>query len=180
MLMLSFRAHANDDSALMKAMQSKGYILMLRHAIAPGFGDPDDIEIGDCSTQRNLDEQGREQSRQIGVWLKRNNITPSAIYSSQWCRCLDTARLLDLGEVKELSALNSFFQMAENRESNIKNLKQFISEQHTDKNLIIMITHSVTISAIAGQSVASGDGILLKLNKNASHEFISAIIPDIK
>ena len=152
---------------------------MLRHAIAPGFGDPDNIKIGDCSTQCNLDEQGREQSQQIGRWLKQNNIAPSAIYSSQWYRCLDTARLLNLGAVKELAALNSFFQMPENREKDLRNLKAFIAEQTTDNNLIIMVTHSVTISAISGQNVASGDEVLLKINEKKPYELVSTVSLDL-
>ncbi len=173
---LSFSAQATENnSKLINAMQSGGHILMIRHAIAPGFGDPDNIKIGDCRTQRNLDESGRKQSKQIGAWLKNNNIKPSAVYSSQWCRCLETAKLLDLGEVKELTPLNSFFQMTENRGLNLKALKEFISTRETDNKLIIMVTHSVTISAISGQSVASGDGVLLKLNKSGLYEFVDIV-----
>ena len=100
-----------NTSTLIKSMQSDGHILMIRHAIAPGFGDPEIFKIGDCSTQRNLDDQGRKQSAKIGEWLRSHNIKPSAIYSSQWCRCMDTARLLDLGKVQEFSALNSFYEI---------------------------------------------------------------------
>ena len=180
LMSLSLSAHANENNAkLIKAMQSGGHILMIRHAMAPGFGDPDNIKIGDCSTQRNLDESGRKQSKNIGHWLKNNNIKASAIYSSQWCRCLETAELLDLGKVKELPALNSFFQMTENREPNLRALNQFIYEQKTDDELIIMVTHSVTISAISGQSVASGDGVLLKLNTDSSYEVIDIVSADL-
>ena len=165
-------------SSQIETMQSNGYLLMIRHAIAPGFGDPDNIKIGDCSTQRNLDANGRKQSTEIGKWLSSNNINPSTIYSSQWCRCLETAKLLDLGTVKELPSLNSFYQMPENRETSLTALKQFISEQKTNGKLIIMVTHSVTISAISGQNVASGDGVLLKLNDSAPYELVSVFSPN--
>ncbi len=168
-----------NNSKLIEAMQSDGHILMLRHAMAPGFGDPENIKIGDCSTQRNLDGTGRTQSKQIGAWLKHNNIKPSAIYSSQWCRCLETAKLMDVGNVKELPALNSFFEMTENREPNLKKLNAFIAAQNTTNKLIIMVTHSVTISAIAGHSVASGDGVLLKLNKDKYFDVISVVKPEL-
>ncbi len=172
--------HAEDShKSQIKTMQAGGHILMIRHANAPGYGDPDNIKIGDCSTQRNLDERGRKQSAKIGKWLESNNIEPSAIYSSQWCRCLDTAQLLGLGAVKELSSLNSFFQMSQNRESSLRNLRQFISKQTTDNRLIIMVTHNITISAISGQNVAPGDGVLLKLNKSSPYEFISVLSTDI-
>lgn len=171
-------SNSNAESSgveLIKTMQSKGHILMIRHALAPGFGDPDNIKIGDCNTQRNLDETGRRQSKQIGAWLKHNQITPSAIYSSQWCRCKETAELLDLGSVEELSGLNSFFQMTENREPNLRALNQFIAKQAIDENLIIMVTHSVTISAISGKHVASGDGILLKLYDDKPFDVVTVV-----
>ncbi|WP_299871420.1 histidine phosphatase family protein [uncultured Cocleimonas sp.] len=174
-----FTAHAeNKDGALIKAMQGGGHILMIRHAKAPGFGDPANIKIDDCSTQRNLDQQGRQQSEKIGEWLRSNNIEVAEIYSSQWCRCLDTARLLNMGVVKELPALNSFFQMPENREPSLRTLKQFISDQSTNQKLIIMVTHHVTIAAISGQNVASGDGVLLKLNASAPFEFVGIFSPE--
>ena len=168
--------HAEDiPSNLIKAMQAGGHILMIRHANAPGFGDLDNIKIGDCSTQRNIDERGRKQSSKIGAWLRSHNIEPSSIYSSQWCRCLETAQLLDLGSVNELPSLNSFFQMPQNREPSLRSLKQFISEQSPEAGLIIMVTHHVTISAISGQNVQSGNGVLLKLNESAPYEFVSSI-----
>ncbi len=74
---------------------------MVRHAIAPGNGDPPNFNIGDCSTQRNLDDSGRTQARRIGRWLRSNGIKSARIYSSQWCRCLETAKLIDLGSVQE-------------------------------------------------------------------------------
>ena len=176
LLSFSFTLQAEEKTtSQIEAMQSNGYILMIRHALAPGFGDPSDIKIGDCSTQRNLNQVGREQATNIGKWLNKQNIKPSAIYTSQWCRCKETAQLLNLGTVQELPALNSFFQMPENRESSLRSLRDFISKQKTNESLIIMVTHSVTISAISGQSVASGDGVLLKLNDSASYEFISAV-----
>lgn len=176
LLSLSINVQAEDKmTAQIQAMQSSGHVLMIRHALAPGFGDPSDIKIGDCRTQRNLNHVGREQASNIGKWLSKQNIMPSVIYTSQWCRCKETAKLLNLGIVEELPALNSFYQMPENRESSLKDLRAFLSKQNTSDKLIIMVTHSVTISAISGQSVASGDGVLLKLNGNKPYEFISVV-----
>ena len=80
-----------------------GTVLFMRHALAPGFGDPDHFSIKDCSTQRNLDETGRAQAQSIGAKLAAANIKFSAIYSSYWCRCLETAQLLGLGAVTPLT-----------------------------------------------------------------------------
>ena len=170
---LSFSAFANNQTEkLTSLMKGNGYLLMIRHAKAPGFGDPSNIKIGDCSTQRNLNNEGKLQATKTGEVLKQNNIQASAIFSSQWCRCLETAKLLDMGEVKELSSLNSFFEKTQNKEPNLKALKSFINSQDTNKKLIIMVTHQVTISAISGEYVSSGDGILLKLNDSKPYEFV--------
>jgi len=174
LLTVSVQADSHNSS-LIKAMQDGGHILMIRHAKAPGFGDPENIKIGDCSTQRNLDEQGRQQAVKIGDWLRSNKIETAAVYSSQWCRCMDTARLLNMGTVAEMPPLNSFYQMTQNREPSLQVLKSFIAEQTTDKKLIIMVTHHVTIDAISGQNVASGEGVLLKLNDSAPYEFIGVV-----
>jgi len=163
---------------LIKAMQSGGHILMMRHENAPGYGDPDDIKINDCSTQRNLDDLGRQQSKKFGAWLRQHNIEASAVYSSQWCRCLETARLLAMGEVKELTALNSFFQMPATREPNLKALTEFIAQQKNTSKLIIMVTHFVTIEAITGKSLASGDAALIKLNGSDTYKTVGIVKND--
>lgn len=170
---LSFSAFANNQTEkLTSLMKGNGYLLMIRHAKAPGFGDPSNIKIGDCSTQRNLNNEGKLQATKTGEVLKQNNIQASAIFSSQWCRCLETAKLLDMGEVKELPSLNSFFEKTQNKEPNLKALRSFINSQDINKKLIIMVTHQVTISAISGEYVSSGDGILLKLNDSKPYEFV--------
>ncbi len=153
----------SDQAELIKRMQAGGHILMIRHALAPGFGDPPEFQIGDCSTQRNLDDRGRQQARAIGNWLRARGITAASVYSSQWCRCLETAELLKLGPVKELPALNSFFELTHQREPNLKALRAFIAAQTPDGELVILVTHQVTVSAIADEFVSSGEGVLLEL-----------------
>jgi broad specificity phosphatase PhoE len=170
-LMTLTTADADSDNAEMIAsMKAGGHILMIRHALAPGTGDPANFQIGDCSTQRNLDDRGRQQARAIGDWLRSHGITAARIYSSQWCRCLETAELLKMGPVTELSALNSFYELRQDREPNLKALREFIAEQPSDGELIILVTHFVTISAIANESVSSGEGVLLKLHEEAPYE----------
>jgi len=164
-----------DQSEVVGRLKGGGHILMIRHALAPGSGDPSDLKIGDCSTQRNLDESGRVQARSIGTWLRKNGIDSARIYSSQWCRCLETARRMDLGPVQELSALNSFFEKVEDREPNLRSLKHFISQQPADGELIIMVTHFVTISAIAGTGVSSGHGVLLELRKDMPYRIVGRL-----
>ncbi len=148
---------------------------MVRHAIAPGNGDPPNFNIGDCSTQRNLDDSGRTQARRIGRWLRSNGINSARIYSSQWCRCLETAKLIDLGSVQELAGLNSFYEKIQDREPNLQALNEFILQQPVKGELIILVTHFVTIGAIADTSVSSGEGVLLELHKDKSYTVVGRL-----
>ncbi|MGD9089838.1 MAG: histidine phosphatase family protein [Desulfobacterales bacterium] len=165
----------SDQAELIENMLTGGHILMIRHALAPGTGDPANFQVGDCSTQRNLDDRGRDQARAIGDWLRSKGINSASVYSSQWCRCLETAKLLRMGPVAELPALNSFYELTENREPNLKALRQFIAKQPPDGKLIIMVTHLVTISAIADEAVSSGEGVLLKLNPAEPYEVVGRL-----
>jgi phosphohistidine phosphatase SixA len=165
----------SDSNEMIERMKAGGHILMIRHALAPGTGDPANFQIGDCSTQRNLDDRGREQAKAIGDWLRTNGITSAKVYSSQWCRCLETAGLLEMGTVAQLPALNSFYELTQDREPNLKALRKFIAEQPSEGVLIILVTHLVTISAIANEGVSSGEGLLLKLNEDSPYEIVGRL-----
>ena len=165
----------SDQAGMIERIKAGGHILMIRHAIAPGTGDPANFRIGDCSTQRNLDDRGRRQAKAIGDWLRSNGITSARVYSSQWCRCLETAELLEIGPVAELPALNSFYEMAQDRQPNLEALRKFIAQQPSDGVLVILVTHFVTIAAIANEGVSAGEGVLLKLNQDAPYENVGRI-----
>ena len=143
-------------------LQQRGHVLMLRHAHAPGFGDPPQFKLDDCTSQRNLDASGRAQATAIGAWLRRQGVRDARVYSSQWCRSLETARLIGLGPVTPLPALNSFFEREQERMSSLVALNAFFARQPMDGPLIILVTHFVNIQAIAGFGVGSGEGVLLQ------------------
>jgi phosphohistidine phosphatase SixA len=164
-----------EPGDLIEQMKSGGHILMIRHAYAPGTGDPDHFKIGDCATQRNLDSGGRTQARSIGDWLRSKGIKVANVYSSQWCRCLETARLLDLGTVAELPALNSFYELPQHREPNIKALRSFIGKLPENGDLVIWVTHYVTILEISGQGVSSGEGVVLKLKGQGAYDVLGRL-----
>jgi len=168
-------ASAADQSDVINRLKAGGHILMIRHALAPGNGDPPNFKIGDCATQRNLDDTGRNQARSIGVWLRNNGVTSARVYSSQWCRCLETARLLNLGPVQELAALNSFYERTQDRGPNLKALNVFISQQPVKGELIVLVTHFVTIAGIAGTGVSSGEGVLLALHEEAPYTVVGRL-----
>lgn len=147
-----------------------GTVLFMRHALAPGMGDPHDFSINDCRTQRNLDETGRAQARAIGSKLADADIKFSAIYSSHWCRCLETAQLLDLGVVTPFDGLNSFFQNHAPRDATLAKLRQKLESLSPSAPASLMVTHAVIIRAITGLSVASGSVVIYDLKTGTARE----------
>jgi phosphohistidine phosphatase SixA len=141
-----------------------GRVLLLRHAIAPGVGDPDNFRLRDCSTQRNLDAAGRQQATRLGKRIAGLGIRDMKVYAGQWCRTLETARLLGLGPVTELPALNSFFARPDQREGNLDGVRKFLAKLPTDGPLVILVTHQVTVTGITGIYPASGGGAVLQLD----------------
>ncbi|MEY3156864.1 MAG: hypothetical protein RL257_884 [Actinomycetota bacterium] len=143
----------------------KGYVLLMRHALAPGVGDPSNFKLGDCSTQRNLSAEGREDAREIGEWLKRRDIPILRVESSRWCRARETAELLELGAVKANRNLDSLFQevdpIGDPRTAKIR--KRIVDHRQT-RGLLVMVGHFVNISALTGVGVESGEGVLVRAN----------------
>ena len=144
-------------------------VIFMRHALAPGIGDPNNFKIGDCSTQRNLNETGIAQAVLIGKQLKKNSIQFNKIYSSQWCRCYQTATLLGLGKVHEFAGLNSIFQNFVSRRETLQKLEQKLSEISLNK-LVIFVTHQVNIQAITKKNVASGEMVAFNTSTKKSHK----------
>jgi phosphohistidine phosphatase SixA len=130
-------------------------VIFMRHALAPGFGDPDNFDVTDCATQRNLDDQGRAQAREIGQAFAQADVAIDQIYSSQWCRCQDTARLLEMWAHVPFTGLNSFFQNHAPRDATLAMLRQKLQQLPKDR-VTLMVTHQVVINAITGRSVPSG------------------------
>ncbi len=166
LVMTAAQPHAAEqsaDGALVEHMRAGGHVLFIRHAKAPGTGDPEGFRVEDCATQRNLSEAGRAQAREIGAWLRTRGVGGARVYSSQWCRCLDTARLLEVGPVTQLPALNSFYERPQDREPNLAALRRFLAEQPADGTLLVLVTHQVTISAMTGEYAPSGHAVLAEL-----------------
>lgn len=165
-LMLIGASPVMAQTALASALQDGQHILLMRHADAPGFGDPPNYQLNDCNTQRNLGDLGRKQAKEIGHWLSKQGISQAEVFSSPWCRCIDTARLLKKGNVTIEPALGSFFDNSSQADVQTKNLIKLIAKvrQKNPHTPIIMVTHQVNIGAFTGQSVASGEMILVKVD----------------
>jgi len=157
-LVFSNQAFSNDD--LIQSLKEGGKIIFIRHAYAPGGGDPDNFDVNDCSTQRNLNNEGISQSKLIGEFFVKNKIQIDQVLSSEWCRCKDTAKYA-FKNFKTFNALNSFFssKFAQNEDKQIKDLKNFIQNWKSEKNLVL-VTHYVVISSMLNMAVGSGEIVI--------------------
>ena len=167
-----------SHAGLKEDLETGSYVLMMRHADAPGYSDPDGYNLSDCSTQRNLGEAGKTQARMIGQWLSSQGITSAQVYSSPWCRCKDTGTLLNKGVVTVEPSLGSFFENRGNRQEQTRLTQIKIAQllKNSPRKPVIMVTHQVNIQAFAGQSVSSGSMVLVKVNQSGqylSHQLIN-------
>lgn len=164
-----------------KAFANGEAIALMRHAIAPGNGDPAEFSLNDCKTQRNLSEEGLLQAQQIGLQFKQHGLIQETmqtdIFSSQWCRCVDTAVNLDLGSVQQLPMLNSFYQDRSTESEQTEQLTQWIVNRLTAKSPnatadkktttpAILVTHQVNITALTGVFPSSGEVVFVSIDNN--------------
>ena len=163
---LNFGNYAFSSEETIKALKKGGKIIFIRHAIAPGNGDPDNINLKDCNTQRNLSKEGIKQSEKIGKFFRDNKIEIDKILSSEWCRCKDTAKYA-FEKFTIFKALNSFYdeKFAANEIQQVKDLKKFIKNWDSDKNLVL-VTHYVVISSILNVGSSSGEIVITDKNLN--------------
>jgi phosphohistidine phosphatase SixA len=142
-------------------------VILIRHSLAPGSGDPAGFKIGDCKTQRNLNKAGIEQSKKIGKIFKGNKIPIDIILSSEWCRCKDTA-FHAFGRFKEFSALNSTFSTPYNKNEprQIKEIEKYLMNWEGEGKNLILVTHYSVITAITNAAPSSGEIIISDKNLN--------------
>ena len=155
-------SYANPE--VITTLQEGGKLVFIRHALAPGGGDPDNFNLNDCSTQRNLDKSGISQAKIIGQFFKKNNIQIDQVFSSEWCRTKETA-FNAFEDYKTFSALNSFFssKFAKNRDKQMKDLRNFVNKWDSKKN-IVFVTHYVVILEVLNTTVGSGEIIVADKN----------------
>ena len=148
---------ANSNEDLQNILSNGGKLIFIRHAHAPGSGDPDNFDISNCAYQRNLNNTGIEQAKDIGKFFLKNHIEINTVLSSEWCRCKQTAKYA-FRNYETKSFLNSFFsqKFAHNKAKQINELKEFIKEWNGKGNLIL-VTHYVVIYEILNLPVSSGE-----------------------
>jgi phosphohistidine phosphatase SixA len=150
---------------LWTALRTPGHVALVRHAAAPGTFDPPGFRLGDCPTQRNLSAEGRAQAVRIGDLFRTNGIASARIHSSQWCRCLDTATLLKLGEVMLQPLLNSFAQDRGRSGPQTEALRLWIGQQELAQPTVL-VTHQVVISALSDAFAGNGEIVVMRREKD--------------
>ena len=151
---------ADQNNQTLEILKKGGNLIFIRHAYAPGGGDPDNFDINDCSTQRNLSNSGREQSKKIGNFFVKNNIPISLVISSKWCRCRETAQIA-FKNFETKNFLNSFYseKFSKNRTKQIEDLNKYIDRWDSSKNLVL-VTHYVLITEVLNYAPSSGEIVI--------------------
>ena len=150
-------------SELADQLKQPGYALLMRHAQAPGTGDPAGYNLADCSTQRNLDAAGRKQAVRTGEWLRLQGVAGAQVLSSPWCRCKETAALLGFDAVVTEPALGSFFDTPQRAQQFTEGLQARLAQAGPSKGTkaLVLVTHHVNILDYMGENVGSGDMVLV-------------------
>ena len=158
--MLGLGGPARANEAAWQALRSGGHALLLRHALAPGTGDPSNFVLTDCATQRNLSAAGRDQARRLGAAIRAGGVRVDRVLSSRWCRALETARLMEVGAVEPFPPIDSFFQDRGEGPAQTRELEAFLAGLGDDT--VIMVTHQVNITALTGIVPRSGEGVVVR------------------
>ena len=161
-LTTSIKADLNEN--LMAQLKDGGKLIFIRHAYAPGNGDPNNFNLKDCSTQRNLSEDGRKQAQQIGKFFRKNKIKIEKVLSSEWCRCKETAKIA-FKNFSTNNFLNSFYssKYEKNKDKQLKAINDYIKKFKSNKNLVL-VTHYVVISEILNYYPSSGEIVISDKN----------------
>ena len=165
-ILLISSVKADFNKKLFNQLEEGGKLIFIRHAYAPGSGDPNNFNLSDCSTQRNLSKKGRDQAKLIGKFFKENHIKINRVLSSEWCRCKETAKIA-FKNFSTKSFLNSFYNplYAKNKNKQVEELNNYIETFKTNGNLIL-VTHYVLISEILNYNPSSGEIVVSDKNFN--------------
>ncbi len=173
----SFPAFATESNAeAWEAFREGRAVLMLRHALAPGTGDPGNFKVDDCSTQRNLNDRGREQARAWKPLLAEHGIDQARVFSSQWCRCLETAREMDVGPVEEMESLNSFFRNRGNGQMQTEQTIAIVNELEPGPP-VVLVSHQVNVTALTNVFPSSNEGVVIALPLSENPTVLAMVSP---
>ena len=154
----------------------RGYAVLLRHALAPGTGDPAGFRLGDCSTQRNLSLEGRRQAIAIGAQWRSKGLPVDRVLTSRWCRARDTARLLAVGKVRAYPALDSSFTVSDATASRrTAKVRSLIDRHRGKRGVLVLVGHQVNITDLTGVAPPSGGAVVVKADPNGSIRVVGSL-----
>ena len=168
-VLLSVVSASAEDKLTTAIASIDADVVFMRHALAPGFGDPANFALENCATQRNLDSVGRQQAMEIGAEIRSSATNFTEVLSSEWCRCKETADFLGLGPWTPFSGLNSFFQDFANKQEVLEKLEQKLRK--LEPGVTLMVTHQVVMASVTGQAVRSGEFIAFNTRTKEAHKF---------
>jgi len=181
-ILLGFWAAADiagaGEAAAWTALHAGRHVALMRHTDAPGgAGDPPGFRLDDCATQRNLSARGRADALRIGARLRAEGIAVERILSSPWCRCIDTATLLQLGPVEAEPTFGNVVVLSDQRATLTAGARAVI-DQWTGSGILLVVTHGANIFALTGISPASGEIVVVRSGSGGSSEPVGRLIPD--
>lgn len=162
-----------DEAAAWQLLRQGGGVALIRHALAPGVGDPSGFALEDCATQRNLSDQGRAQAKALGERFRAEGVTVAAVLSSRWCRCLETARLA-FGTVTPFPPLDSFFEDRGEEPARTAAVRDHL-RAWDGRGTLVMVTHQVNVTALTGVVPSSGEIVVLGPNPDRSFSLVGRI-----
>jgi phosphohistidine phosphatase SixA len=178
LMCLSASASAASDEPFWTQLKQGGQIVLMRHAqTVAGVGDPAGFMLGDCRTQRNLSDEGRADATRIGNEFRRRAIPVAEVLSSRWCRCIDTAKIA-FGKVRPVTMLDSVFNDRERSDEEKMNaLREFLARRPASAGTLVLVTHALNISALTGESVASGEMLVVKFDRQRKLQVLQRASP---
>ena len=176
LILITKHGDARPTNLFLK-LNSENHIMLLRHALAPGLGDPKNFDLYDCRTQRNLSKRGIQQAQKIGRFFVKNNLKKINIYSSQWCRCKETAKEIALGGYKTLDLLNSFFSNHKIGVRQTRKLENWVKDLSL-QTPTLLVPHQVNITALIGHYPTQGEIVFAKRRRNGKLTFVGSIKAD--
>jgi phosphohistidine phosphatase SixA len=166
------------EAEVWSALRAGGHVVLMRHADAPGgFGDPPGFKVEDCATQRNLSAKGRADARKIGARLRSEGIAFETILSSPWCRCIDTATLLELGPVKTEPTFGNVFVLRDQREALTSGARAVV-DQWSGSGTLLVVTHGTNIQALTGIQPASGEIVVVRGGNGGGRQAVGRLMLD--
>jgi broad specificity phosphatase PhoE len=176
LMCVSLASGAEASDAVWETLRAPGSVVIVRHSYAPGGFDPPDSKLEDCTTQRNLDDNGRAQARKIGEAFRANGIAVGAVRSSPRCRCLDTARLA-FGKAEPWIVLQGALRNEDLRRRQLAEIQNAINA-HRDGPPLVLVTHGSVVSDLTGLNVAMGAFVVLRRNTDGKHTVVSQLYVD--